>query len=51
MVPWFDQMNAPKKSLDMIQTVVPIESADEAAIFGESLPQGLILSSNPEKGE
>ena len=49
IIPWLGQMNAPKKSLDIIQTVVPIESADEAAIFGESLPQGLILSSNPEK--
>jgi len=49
MVPWLEQMQAPKKSLDMIQTVVPIESADEASIFGESLPQGLILSSLPRK--
>ena len=43
VVPWLEQMQAPKKSLGMIQTVVPIASADEAAIFGESLPQGLIL--------
>jgi hypothetical protein len=51
MIPWLGQMNASEKSLNMIQTVVPIESADEAAIFGESLPQGLILSCNPKKGE
>jgi hypothetical protein len=49
MVPWFEQMQAPQKSLDMIQTVVPIESADEASIFGESLPQGLILSNIPRR--
>lgn len=47
MVPWLEQMKAPKKILDMIQTVVPIESADEASIFGESLPQGLILKQSP----
>jgi len=51
MVPWLEQMQAPKKSLNMIQTVVPIESADEASIFGESLPQGLILSSSPKIGD
>jgi hypothetical protein len=51
MIPWLGQMDASEKSLKMIQTVVPIESADEAAIFGESLPQGLILSSTPKKGE
>ncbi len=45
VIPWLGQMKAPQKSLDMIQTVVPIESADEASIFGESLPQGLILRS------
>jgi hypothetical protein len=49
MIPWFEQMQAPQKSLDMIQTVVPIESADEASIFGESLPQGLILSNIPRR--
>ncbi|WP_425484221.1 Hsp70 family protein [Desulfobacter latus] len=48
IVPWFEQRQAPKKSLDMIQTVVPIESADEASIFGESLPQGLILRHPPK---
>ena len=48
MVPWLEQMQAPQKSLDMIQTVVPIESADEASIFGESLPQGLILKNTPK---
>ncbi len=46
VVPWLGKMQAPEKSLEMIQTVVPIESADEASIFGESLPQGLILSSS-----
>nr|WP_320193048.1 Hsp70 family protein [uncultured Desulfobacter sp.] len=51
MVPWLEQMKAPKKFQDMIQTVVPIESADEASIFGESLPQGLILRSCSEKGK
>ena len=51
MVPWLEQMQAPKKSLNMIQTVIPIESADEASIFGESLPQGLILSSSPRVGD
>lgn len=49
MVPWFEQMQAPQKSLDMIQTVIPIESADEASIFGESLPQGLILRNTPRR--
>jgi len=48
MVPWLEQMQAPQKSLDMIQNVVPIESADEASIFGESLPQGLILKNTPK---
>ena len=47
MIPWLERMQAPKKSLDMIQTIIPIESADEASIFGESLPQGLILRSGP----
>ncbi len=46
VLPWLGKMQAPEKSLEMIQTVVPIESADEASIFGESLPQGLILSSS-----
>ena len=45
IVPWLEKMQAPRKSLDMVKTVVPIESADEATIFGESLPQGLILKS------
>lgn len=51
MVPWFEQMQASQKSLNMIQTVIPIESADEASIYGESLPQGLILSSGPRLGD
>ncbi|WP_319574939.1 hypothetical protein [uncultured Desulfobacter sp.] len=49
MVPWLEQMQTPQKSLDIIQTVVPIESADEASIFGESLPQGLILKDTSKR--
>ncbi len=43
VLPWLDKLNAPKESLSMVKEIVPIASFEESAIFGESLPQGLIL--------
>ena len=43
IVPWLNEMGASKKQIEMIQSVMPLALSDRALIYGESLPQGLIL--------
>ncbi|MBF0205089.1 MAG: molecular chaperone DnaK, partial [Desulfamplus sp.] len=43
VIPWLEQMNVDASSLIMLQKVVPIESFEESMIYGESLPDGLVL--------
>lgn len=40
---WLEKMGATQKERDLIERVVPMERSDEASMFGESLPKGLIL--------
>ncbi|SMD13118.1 Molecular chaperone DnaK (HSP70) [Desulfocicer vacuolatum DSM 3385] len=42
--PWFENMGAGKEAVAMVKQAIPIESREESQIYGESLPQGLILT-------
>ena len=41
---WLDTMGAGKNMVNMVEQAIPIESREESLIYGESLPQGLILT-------
>ncbi|MBF0201549.1 MAG: hsp70 family protein [Desulfamplus sp.] len=45
LLPWLDEIGLPRESLKMLREVVPMESLEESAMFGETLPQGLVLRS------
>jgi len=44
VLPWLDTMGAGREMLVMVKQATPIESREESQIYGESLPQGLILT-------
>jgi molecular chaperone DnaK (HSP70) len=43
---WLDTMGAGKEMVAMVEQAVPIESREESLIYGESLPQGLVLTAS-----
>ena len=44
VLPWLDTMGAGKGMITMVEQAIPIESREESLIYGESLPQGLVLT-------
>lgn len=40
---WLNEMGAGKETIAMVQQTVPIESREQSVIYGERLPQGLVL--------
>ncbi len=44
VLPWLDSMDAGKEMVAMVKQAIPIESREESLIYGEGLPQGLVLT-------
>ena len=48
VLPWLDTMGAGKEMITMVEQAIPIESREESLIYGESLPQGLVLTDSKD---